>query len=72
MARKYKYHKYYSVIFFDRRHEQWYIKHWLTLREAREYVRTLDIVKDEITHVEIVKRMLAIDYYDGRIPLEEI
>ena len=72
MARKYKYHKYYSVIFFDIRYERWYIKHWLTLREARQYVMTLDIVKDEITHVEIVKRILAIDCYDGRIPLEEV
>lgn len=71
MGRKYKHHKYYSVIYFDRRYERWYVQDWLTLREAREYVRSLDIVKEEIVHVEIVKRVWAFNYYDGRVLLEK-
>lgn len=72
MARRYKFHKTYAVIWYDRSVERYYYKVVMTKREAKEYAASLERVIGKITHIEIVKRLWAFNYYDGRIPLEAL
>lgn len=72
MARKYKFHKTYAVIWYNRVAGRYYYKSMMTKREAKEYAASLERVIGEVTHVEIVKRLWAYNYYDGRIPLEAL
>ena len=72
MARKYKFHKTYAVMWFDRRDTRWHYKYFLTKKEAKALALPIEIIKEEIVCVEIVKRLLGYDYYEGRIPLEAL
>ena len=72
MARKYKFHKTYAVIYFSREMERYYYKTFLTKREAMEFVRSLHISHDIVSDVEVVKRVWAYNTLDGRIPLEKL
>lgn len=73
MARKYKFHKTYAVIWYNRSARRYFYKVTITKREAREYAQYLmRYVDSEVTHIEIVKRLWAYNYHDGRIPLEAL
>lgn len=72
MARKYKFHKTYAVIWYDNRDLRWHYQDFLTKKEARIFAASFEVVMGEVVHVEIVKRLWAFNYYDGRVPLEAL
>ena len=72
MARKYKFHKTYAVVYYDKSELRYHYQVFLTKREAKECVENLEMLIGKIIHVEIVKRLWAFNYYDGRIPLETL
>lgn len=72
MVRKYKFHKTYAVIYYDRSFERYFYIVFLTKRGAKEYVEMLGRSETDITRIEIVKRVWAYDHQDGRVPLETL
>ena len=67
MARKYRYHYYYSVLWLDR---IWHIKDMLTKKQAKKYAEF--VYKRGAYRVDIVKRVFSENRTGGVINLEEI
>lgn len=72
MARKYKYHYYYSVLWLDRTYNGSNIhgKDMLTKKQAKKYAEF--VYKRGAYRVDIVKRVFSKNRTDGVIKLEEI
>ena len=69
--RKYKFHRWYSVMYYDRGFGRIRIKDGLTLKEARVFIGEIG-VDPEVTHIEIVRRVWAYNNHDGVIDLAKI
>ena len=70
MARKYRFHRYYGVVFrtTDRQINR---EDYLTLKEARKRLDML-IQEDDVTDIDIVKRIVYYNRHKGSGSLEEI
>ncbi len=71
MARKYKIHKYYAVIWHNRISRKWFRDEMLTKREARNVADYVMSYPDN-DYVEVVKRIIARDREEGEIDLEAL
>lgn len=69
--RKYKFHRWYSVIYYDRARQRFYVKERLTLKEARGFIGDIGVDPD-ITHIDIVRRIWSYNIHDGVIDIAKI
>lgn len=71
MARKYKIHQFYAVIWHNQATNQWYRDDMLTKRKARiisEYVTSYP----DNDYVEVVRRLIAMDRKRGELDIEAL
>ena len=72
MARKYKFHKWYGVLWYDRAYRRWYYRPFITKKEAKAQFAYLLNNNVDATNVELVRRVSAWNYYDGRLDVEAL
>ena len=73
MKRKYRYRKYYAVVYYDRTAARYYVDEYLTKKEARARVRYLfDHDKSEYSCIDIVKRVWSWRRHGGLVDLEAL
>lgn len=73
MRRKYRYRKYYSVVYYEKDAARYYVEDYLTKKEARARVRYLfDHGRREYTRIDIVKRVWSWEKYSGLVDLEAL
>ncbi len=70
MARKYKFHRWYTVMWMETKEEGKHAKDGLTLREARGLAS--ELYAKGAYRVDIVKRLSSQNRADGVVKLEEI
>lgn len=73
MKRKYRFRKYYAVVYYDRFAARYYVDEYLTKKEARDRVRYL-FYQDNVEYscVDIVKRVWSWRRISGLVDLEEL
>lgn len=71
MARKYKVHKFYAVIWHNQFSKKWFRNDMLTKREARSVADYVMSYPDN-DYVEVVRRVIATDKAKGDIDLEAL
>ena len=69
--RKYRFHRWYSVVYYDRGYQKFYVKDCLTLKEARVFIGEIGVNPD-VTQIDIVKRIWSYNSYEGWIDLAKI
>lgn len=72
MARKYKFHRWYSVLWYNRDHQRYYYESFMTKKEAKAKFKDLLNNHVEATHIELIRKISAWNYYDGRLNVEAL
>lgn len=72
MKRKYRFRKYYAVVYYDRHAERYYVDEYLTKREARARVHHLFNDRHEYSSIDIVKRVWSWRRHGGLVDLEAL
>ena len=69
MVRKYKFHRYYAVVWYNRETLRWYYSGHLTKKEADAKFKNV-LISESVMHAEIVSQVVGWDYCSGRIEFE--
>ena len=72
MARHYKFHRYYGVLWYDRARQRWYYRDFITKKEAKAQFKDILNNNIEATHVELIRKISAWNYHDGRVKVEAL
>lgn len=72
MARHYKFHKYYGVLWYDIAYRRWLYRSFITKKEAKAQFEYLIKNSNDSIHVELIRRISAWNYDEGRLEVEAL
>ena len=72
MARQYKFHRWYGVLWYDRARQRFCYRDFITKKEAKAQFKELLNNNIDAIHVELIRKITAWNYHDGRLDVEAL